>query len=176
MPLHFFSALTRPMLAACIVGATFFFAGCAGPEPYSYEYREGRTAELYNGFAVAPAEAPPEVVAAIAAGNEIAGLPYRRGGGHGNGPDTAYDCSGAVSHVLRSAGLLKGSTTSKGFRKYGERGRGKWITVYARRDHVFLVVAGLRFDTGWTKETEGPRWTTRSRTAKGSVLRHPDGL
>jgi hypothetical protein len=46
-------------------------------------------------------------------------------------------------------------------------------TIYATRDHVFLVIAGLRFDTGWTGGSRGPRWTTRSRPTTGAVERHP---
>jgi len=65
---------------------------------------------------------------------------------------------------------------SSGFRRYGEAGEGEWITLYAQKGHVFLVVAGLRFDTGWTGAPEGPRWTTRPRPAKGALLRHPRAL
>lgn len=136
----------------------------------------GRTATLQNGIALAPSKAPPAIQAAIAAGNRIAGLPYRRGGGHAREIDNAYDCSGAASYVLRAAGALKTSMPSQGFRKYGRSGEGKWITIYARKGHVFLSVAGLRFDTGWTHGSEGPQWSTRSRPAKGAVVRHPPGL
>jgi hypothetical protein len=90
--------------------------------------------------------------------------------------DTAYDCSGAASFVLSGAGRLRSPTTSKGFRRYGESGEGRWISIYARKDHVFLVVAGLRFDTGWTGGRKGPQWTTKNRPAKGSVIRHPSRL
>lgn len=152
-----------------------FCAGCSSPH-YEYRYVPGRTAILRDGYAIAPPTAPPEVKAAIAAGNRINGLPYRYGGGHGRGVDTAYDCSGAVSFVLSGAGRLRAPTTSKALRKYGEPGEGEWISVYARRNHSFVVVAGLRFDTGWTGQEEGPRWTTRSRPAPGSVIRHPRGL
>jgi hypothetical protein len=66
---------------------------------------------------------------------------------------------------------------STGFRKYGTSGIGQWISVYARRDHTFLVVAGLRFDTGYGARggNRGPAWTTRGRPAKGAVVRHPQG-
>lgn len=30
---------------------------------------------------------------------------------------------------------------------WGEAGSGRWISVYANQEHVFMVVAGLRFDT-----------------------------
>jgi hypothetical protein len=155
--------------------AVVFLSGCASP---SYEYKPvpGRTADLHEGRAYAPTKAPPVVHAAIAAGNRIAGLPYRRGGGHRVENDTAYDCSGAASYVLREAGLLASSMPSKGFRRYGQSGEGKWISIYARKGHVFLVVAGLRFDTGLSDHPDGPHWTTTARPAKGCVIRHPKGL
>jgi hypothetical protein len=154
-------------------------AGCAGPAPYRYVYVPGKTAELRAGYAVPPPGAPEPVLAAIAAGNRIAGLPYSYGAGHGasDSPSAAYDCSGAASYVLRAAGMLKSPIPSRAFRKWGESGHGRWISVYARRDHVFLVVAGLRFDTGWngTRAQRGPAWTTKGRPTGGSVVRHPRG-
>lgn len=155
--------------------ALLLLTACSGPS-YTYCYVPGKTGVVQQGYAFPPPEAPPAVHAAIAAGNRIAGFPYRRGGGHARHDDSAYDCSGAVSYVLRESGLLRDSMPSKGFRRYGRSGEGEWISVYARRDHVFLVVAGLRFDTGWTRAPEGPRWTTLSRPANGSVIRHPGGL
>ncbi|HEX4083371.1 MAG TPA: peptidoglycan endopeptidase [Chthoniobacteraceae bacterium] len=153
-----------------------FLAGCAAP-PYVYHYIPGRTATMCNGFAIAPPAAPADVQIAIAAGNRITGLPYEYGAGHTSAEfDRAYDCSGAASFVLRAAGLLDSPTTSRAFRHYGEAGAGRWITLYARRGHVFMVVAGLRFDTGWTGGRKGPQWTERSRPSDGAVMRHPEGL
>lgn len=151
-------------------------SACGGPAPYRYKYVRGKTAIVRDGYAIAPPKAPPAVHAAIAAGNRIAGSPYAYGGGHGRGNSTGFDCSGAASYVLQGAGRLRSPITSKGFRKYGRKGEGDWISVYARKDHTFLVVAGLRFDTGYTGAPKGPRWTTKSRPAKGSVVRHPPGL
>ena len=151
-------------------------AGCAGPPPYVYRHVPGRTAVLRDGCAIAPPNAPDAVQAAIAAGNRIAGLPYVRGGGHAQSIDSGYDCSGATSYVLQATGRLDGSMPALGFRRYGESGEGEWISLYARRDHVFLVVAGLRFDTGYGDGPRGPQWTTRSRPTNGAVLRHPRGL
>ena len=150
-------------------------AGCAQPS-YTYRYVPGKTADLCDGCAIAPPGAPAQVQAAVAAANRIAGLPYARGGGHAIGEASVYDCSGATSYVLREAGLLHDSMPSRGFRRYGEPGEGEWISVYARRGHVFLAVAGLRFDTGWASEQRGPQWTTRDRPADGCVIRHPPGL
>ena len=158
------------------LAATAFLSGCCGPAPYHYTYVPGKTAVVHQGHAAVPDAAPAEVKAAIDAGNQIAGLPYRRGGGHGRFNDSAYDCSGATSFVLREAGLLQGAIPSTSFRKYGQGGQGDWISVYARKGHVFLVVAGLRFDTGYAGGAVGPRWTTMSRPVGGCVVRHPVGL
>lgn len=159
-----------------LLAFALFSAACSSPR-YSYHYEAGKTAVLSEGRAVAPVGAPAPVVAAIDAGNRIAGMPYCYGGGHGLGGASGFDCSGSTSYVLQAAGLLDGGhTNSDGFRNYGKSGEGKWITVYARRGHVFLSVAGLRFDTGWGEKREGPQWTTKSRPADGTVLRHPSGL
>lgn len=166
--------MSRALLLLPII-LCLLLAGCASPS-YQYRHVPGRTAILRDGYAIAPPAAPPDVHAAIAAGNRIAGLPYGYGRGHGRGIDTAYDCSGAASYVLQAAGRLRAPTTSRAFRHYGERGEGKWITVYARKGHVFLSVAGLRFDTGYGAGARGPQWTTRSRPASGAVVRHPRGL
>ena len=158
-----------PLLAA------LFLAGCGSP-PYVYHFVPGETAIVLNGHAIAPPLAPEEVRTAIDAGNRIAGLPYKWGGGHQRSIDTGYDCSGAASFVLMAINRLDEPTTAKALRDYGVPGPGRWITIYARRDHVFLVVAGLRFDTGWIHTSKGPHWTTESRPTDGSVIRHPQGL
>ena len=153
--------------------AALFLGGCASAPPYVYRYVPGKTATLRDGYAIAPPDAPEAVQAAIAAGNRIAGLPYVWGGGHRRAIDTGYDCSGSASYLLQAAGKLDSAMTSKAFRHYGESGPGDWINIYARRDHVFLSVAGLRFDTGWADGPRGPKWSTRSRPSNGAVLRHP---
>lgn len=160
----------------CCLLTVAFLSGCSTTPDYVYHPYPGRTAMLVHGRAIAPPNAPRVVHAAIAAGNRIAGRPYRSGGGHRYAEDDAYDCSGAVSYVLGSIGALQRPLTSSQFRSYGARGFGRWITIYAKRGHVFLVVAGLRFDTGWASGPRGPQWTTRSRPARDFVLRHPPGL
>lgn len=170
-----FPLLLRLPAVALLAG---LLIGCAGgPEPYVYRYVPGRTATVgENGVALAPPRAPADVLSAIAAGNRIAGSPYVYGGGHRAEGGGGFDCSGATSFVLRAAGRLDGAMASDGFRRYGERGPGEWVSVYAKSGHVFLVVAGLRFDTGYTHEARGPHWTTRGRPAEGYVVRHPPGL
>lgn len=156
--------------------AIVLLSGCGGSHGrYGYHYIPGKTATLHGGHAVAPANAPRTVKAAIEAGNRIAGLPYSYGSGHTRELCSAYDCSGAASWVLCEAGLLDQPATSSSFRSYGARGKGRWISIHARNGHVFLTVAGLRFDTGWSGG-EGPHWTTRGRPMNGAVTRHPPGL
>jgi len=167
--------MLRRIVSLCFTLVAVLLAGCSTP-PYVYHYVQGRTAIVRDGCAIAPQGAPEDVKTAIAAGNRIAGLPYRWGGGHGCSVDTAYDCSGAASFVLLSIGRLNEPTTARALRDYGAGGAGEWISIYARRDHVFLVVAGLRFDTGWGNGARGPHWTTASRSTDGCVVRHPDGL
>jgi hypothetical protein len=128
-----------------------------------------------DGLAVAPAVAPPQVAAIIAAGNRIAALPYRYGGGHDEWDDTAYDCSGSVSFALRGAGLLTAPLDSGGLARFGLAGAGTWVTIYANASHTYLVVAGLRFDTSG-RARAGSRWQAAPRSARGYRVRHPLGL
>jgi hypothetical protein len=131
-----------------------------------------------SGLAIAPVAAPGAVERVIAAGNEIAHLPYRFGGGHGTFEDNAYDCSGSLSFVFAAAGLLSTTVTSGELERWGRPGRGKWITVFAAPGHTFMYVAGLRFDTVALAET-GSRWSNRSAdesNLRSFVVRHPAGL
>ena len=128
-----------------------------------------------DGLAIAPADAPPRVKAVIAAGNEIAKKPYKYGGGHARLRDSGYDCSGSMSYALREAGLMKGAMNSTGFMRFDEPGRGRWITTYANSGHSYMIVAGLRFDTS-ARKTDGTRWTTKMRSARGYRGRHPAGF
>ncbi|HEV7174791.1 MAG TPA: hypothetical protein VGN29_04825, partial [Solirubrobacteraceae bacterium] len=131
-----------------------------------------------SGLAVAPINAPPAVQNVIDAGNQIAHLPYRFGGGHGTFEDNAYDCSGSLSFVFAAAGLLNTTVTSGQLMTWGKPGPGKWITVFAAPGHTFMYVAGVRFDTVALAET-GSRWSNRSANEpdlKSFVVRHPAGL
>jgi peptidoglycan hydrolase-like protein with peptidoglycan-binding domain len=125
--------------------------------------------------AVAPADAPPEVQAAIDAGNRIVGKPYKYGGGHGRWEDSGYDCSGTVSYALHGAGLLDTQMSSGDLEGWGVRGRGSWITVYANNGHAYAIIAGLRLDTSGSGG-KGPRWFTNLRSGDGYVVRHWRGL
>jgi cell wall-associated NlpC family hydrolase len=131
-----------------------------------------------GGLAIAPVGAPAQVQEVIAAGNQIARLPYIWGGGHMTYEDTGYDCSGSLSYVLAAAHLLDHTMTSDQLMRWGRPGPGKWITVFATDGHTFMYVAGLRFDTVALAET-GSRWSNRSADEpdlSSFVQRHPAGL
>jgi hypothetical protein len=147
----------------------------SAPEPAAAPAGENATLGA-DGRAIAPASAPQEVKDAIAAANRIVGKPYKYGGGHGRWEDSGYDCSGAMSYALHGAGLLDRALTSGDFMRWGEAGKGSWITIYAHSGHGFLRIAGLRFDTGWNNSGKGPRWSDNMRPVGDYTIRHPAGL
>ncbi|MGZ6672958.1 MAG: hypothetical protein ACXVFM_11470 [Solirubrobacteraceae bacterium] len=130
---------------------------------------------LADGTAVAPKDAPQIVRDVINAGNVIAKTPYLWGGGHGSWAASGYDCSGSVSFALAGAGLLDSPLTSGLLARWGSAGPGRWITIYANGGHVFMEVAGLRFDTGGIRGS-GTRWQATGRSTAGFVARHPEGV
>jgi cell wall-associated NlpC family hydrolase len=136
----------------------------------------GSRAVVRDGIAYAPAGAPESVKRAIWAANALRRKPYKFGGGHGSFYDSGYDCSGTVSYALHYAGVLDTPMPSSDFLSYGERGRGRWITIYSRSGHTFAVIAGLRLDTTGFYGTEGPRWHADGRDTGGYEVRHPVGL
>ena len=144
-----------------------------GPAP------SGSTATLNSdGSATAPADAPPQVVAAINAANAIRDMPYVWGGGHGSFESSGYDCSGAVSYALHGGGFLSSPLDSTGLAYWGESGPGSWITVYANSGHAYAVIAGLRWDTSGTGGS-GPGWstaTTSFQDPSAFTARHPAGF
>ncbi len=140
---------------------------------------------LADGQATAPADAPAAVKGIIAAGNQIVGKPYLYGGGHGLPLDEiapAYDCSSSVEHLLYGGGLLPVDydAPSGTLESYGQPGPGRWVTIYASADHVFMYVAGLRWDThnaaGPQDGSAGIGWHPLIRSAAGFIARHPVGL
>lgn len=131
-----------------------------------------------GGRAVAPASAPASVKAMIEAANRIRHRPYHWGGGHRDWNARGYDCSGSVSYVLHAAGLLDYPLDSTGFMRWGGGGGGSWVRIYANREHVFMIIAGLRWDTSYTEDGDrsGPGWSEQMRSSGGFRLRHPLGL
>ncbi len=170
------TALTGISLGLATVLSSCSSTQVRAEERYHYNFVHGKTALVRNGYARAPRKAPEAVHRAIAAGNALQGRPYRYGGGHAQFEDSGYDCSGTVSYLLHKAGLLDRTMTSSEFLTYGNRGPGRWITIYAREGHVFMTIAGLRIDTGGTKEDTGPQWKPFGRKTSKFILRHPPGL
>jgi peptidoglycan hydrolase-like protein with peptidoglycan-binding domain len=148
--------------------------GIVGPATWAALRRRGPTLRQ-TLFPAGPRGRPPAVGRVIRAANRIAAKPYRYGGGHRRFRDTGYDCSGSVSYALHGAGLLASPLPSGAFRRWGAPGRGRWITIYANRAHMYMVVAGRRYDTSGLSE-RGTRWTHEMRDPSRFVIRHPPGL
>jgi septal ring factor EnvC (AmiA/AmiB activator) len=127
------------------------------------------------GMVQPPSGAPAAVRQVIAAGNAIATLPYIYGGGHASFHADGYDCSGSVSYALAAAGLVSSPMVSGDFENWGDAGPGRWITIYANAGHVWMEVAGWRFDTVALAES-GTRWAQGGGEFSGFVVRHPPGL
>ena len=128
-----------------------------------------------GGMVQPPAGAPEAVRQIIAAGNAIATLPYIYGGGHASFHADGYDCSGSVSYALAAAGLVSSPMVSGDFENWGDAGPGRWVTIYANADHVWMEVAGWRFDTVALAEI-GTRWARGGGEFSGFIVRHPPGL
>jgi hypothetical protein len=146
-------------------------------DPNARNLSATKATALGNGVALPPLEAPEAVLNVIRAGNIIARSPYTWGGGHGRFQDNGYDCSGSVSYALYYAGLIDGPHVSGDLMAYGKPGPGKWITLYANPGHVYMEVAGIRFDTSGARET-GSRWQNQLYGNRGGAyeVRHPAGL
>jgi hypothetical protein len=155
-------------------------AGCEPAQSATTRTAASCGAILVEGEALPPPDAPPVVRQVIQAANQIDTTPYIWGGGHASFTSKGYDCSGAVSYALHGAGLLDYTMVSGQLASWGDAGPGRWITIYANAEHVFMVVAGLRFDTRNDPEhVSGPRW--KMAAPEASILpkfavRHPAGL
>jgi hypothetical protein len=118
-------------------------------------------ARLVNGKARVPDCAPLRVKKVVWAANDIAkGKSYCYGGGHSSFKSSCYDCSGSVSYALHGGRFVRSPMPSTGYYRWGHRGKGDWFTVYTNSGHMFLVIAGLRFDTSMTAGS-GPGWSKR---------------
>jgi cell wall-associated NlpC family hydrolase len=152
-------------------------AGCAPVPEGATRTATNCGAGLVEGEASAPPGAPSAVKQAIAAANRIRHRPYVWGGGHLGWASHGYDCSGAVGYALHGAGLLDVTMVSGQLESWGEAGPGRWITVYANAEHVYMFVAGLRFDTRADPPgISGPRWHRAWVDPRRFVARHPAGL
>jgi cell wall-associated NlpC family hydrolase len=150
-----------------------------GPTPRPELLVPGTTARFVDGLAAAPEGVPVAVQDIIWAGNEVIGLPYIYGGGHGSFISPGYDCSGTVSYALHGASLLTTPEDSSEMELWGSHGAGRWVAIFANAGHAYMTVAGLRLDTSPAEDPanlEGPRWRPLRATNAGFVVRHPLGL
>jgi hypothetical protein len=139
----------------------------------------GSTARVVGGLGAAPMSAPAAVQEIIWAGNQIVGLPYIYGGGHGSFISAGYDCSGTVSFALHGASLLSTPMDSSEFMAWGGAGIGQWVTIFTNPGHAYMTVAGLRLDTSPVddpSDQQGPRWRPLRPGNPGFTVRHPVGL
>ena len=139
----------------------------------------GSLARYVGGLAAAPMSAPPAVQQAIWSANQIVGMRYVYGGGHGSFVDSGYDCSGTVSFALHGGGLLTMPMDSSELMSFGSRGQGRWVTIFSNSGHAYVDVAGLRLDTSAADDPsnqQGPRWRPLRAGNGGYTVRHPLGL
>ena len=167
-PEEFINPVSRQILLGIAVLALIVPPASGDPFPDAGPVVSGNMGRLRFGRAAAPKRAPLAVKRAIWAANQLRSKPYRYGGGHKSFDDRGYDCSGTVSYALAAPGLISSPLSSTEFRQYGERGPGKWITVYAREGHTFAVIAGLRLDT-----TPFDRYTGKWPRAGKPFIGHP---
>jgi hypothetical protein len=148
--------------------------GAALPGTTTTTGTPGKAKLLPSGEAVPPSNAPARVVRAIEAANRIRKKPYVYGGGHQSFKSRGYDCSGAVSYVLHAAKMLRAPLASGSLTRWGTKGKGAWITVYANGGHAYAVIAGLRWDTSSAGAGggKGPRWRSTKRSSRGYKVRH----
>lgn len=130
--------------------------------------------------------------------------PYVWGGGHlhAGSPDTGsagvahdeltgrehigYDCSGSTAAVLLAGGMLprewRNGVPISGVmaRQWGSPGRGRYMTLWANDQHVFVEFHGMtsankteHFGTGrWGKNWSGPGFNPNLHPKAGFVARH----
>jgi len=187
------STILRAAIAAAAIAllAPSGAAADSGGAAYVPPPPPAKRAKIVDGIAIPPAGAPARVKNAIAAANRIVRKPYVYGGGHGaysgawsKAPlDRGYDCSGTISFALYGGRFLRSPLDSGSFMAWGDRGQGRWITVYTNPGHAYIVIAGLRLDTSVgerpsaedRRSGRGPRWRQYNRSPSGFTARHPAG-
>lgn len=143
-----------------------------------------------SGGLVAGSSAPALAQAFYAACKAISdrGLPYVYGGGHGavgTASGGGFDCSGSVCAALGAVHMgysPGGACAVSGAMAtgWGNPGQGKFFTVWANPEHVWVQFRGFpnwRFDTSPHGDgANGPRLRKSSRSTAGFTPRHWDSL
>ena len=128
-----------------------------------------------DGLAIAPEDAPDAVKQIIAAGNGIANKPYKYGGGHGE--------LGGLRLRLLGLGLLRAARRRPAraparlrrlLRLGRRRARASGSRSTRTSGHIYMVVAGLRFDTSG-RSASGSRWQADMRSSGGYAGPPPGG-
>jgi Transglycosylase SLT domain len=142
-------------------------------------------------LALIPLNVPATVQAMIIAGNELQELPYGPAGHPDPRGAPEEDCSSTVNYVLYRSGvrpireIVSRNPLAQDYTRWGVPGVGRWVTIYATTEHVFVVLAGLRLDTshngtdvGPSRDEEGPRWRILNHIPTWAhwSVRHPPGL
>jgi cell wall-associated NlpC family hydrolase len=117
------------------------------------------------------------------------GYPYVWGGGHptvGTPNGGGYDCSGSVCAALGAVGLgyrIGGTSDVSGTiaARWGAPGKGRWVTVWASAEHVWIQFTGVgpawRFDTSPHGDgASGARLRNSARSTATFTARHWPGL
>jgi len=175
------TGLIGAVFAVLLLAPTGASAGCKGggltPAEIDMCTPTPKARLLDNGMLIPPKSAPARVKKAISFANRIRNKPYVYGGGHRRFWDSGYDCSGAVSYALKGGSFLSSPLPSGPLMSWGQRGEGRWITVYAHGGHTYAVIAGYRWDTSGNGDgSTGPSWHRDPRGGSGFVARHPAGF
>ncbi|HEX3977665.1 MAG TPA: hypothetical protein VHW96_15470 [Solirubrobacteraceae bacterium] len=133
-----------------------------------------------------PPEERERIETMIREADGLLGTPYVYGGGHGAGG--GLDCSGFVSAVLRSGGLLNGAVTTEGFASQPgiASGPGRYVTIYDRtgcgpNEHVIISINGRFYESGGGSVSGGAPFVhhftpSASYLASFNTVLHPAGL
>ena len=136
-----------------------------------------------------------KIAVMLATAHLLNGMPYVWGGGHSNWTiSLGYDCSGFVSTVLHSAGLLQAPQTTQTLpsQPWMRPGKGRWVTIYDRTDggslmgdHVIIDIKGQWWESGGSSVAGGAERVHRIRMTRAfkraylptfNVVMHPYGL
>lgn len=142
------------------------------------------------GDAEPTAQERRRIEAMIREADGLLGTPYVSGGGHAAGAatDGGLDCSGFVSAVLRSGGLLNGPVTTEGFAGQPgiAGGPGRYVTIYDRtgcgaNEHVIININGRFYESGGGSASGGAPFVhqftpSQAYLASFNTVLHPAGL